>query len=348
MTSSANNRTPNNRVPSNRAPTIRDVAAAAEVSISTVSLYIRGDARVREATGRRIAAAIEKLNYVPRPRVSHKSKSKIFGFLVEKLPVPAFSDIVYGEVIYGMETVAREYGYGLSFSIIEDEQLPPMVTENQVGGILILGGSSANDALATTLTELEIPVMLVDNYVPGLPIPAVVPDNEWGGYAAFKHLIDLGHHRVAVIEGPRKYKTLTDRLNGALRAAAESGLAIPPEYRQVSLSAGRLRKGYREMKQLLSLPEPPTAVFAISDKTALGAYEAIREAGLNIPADISIVGFDNAVETEPALTTVNLPKYEMGALAMQQLIRLANGEVKIPSRINVYTELVVRQSTKRR
>ena len=331
-----------------RTPTIRDVAAEADVSTSTVSLYIRGDARVREETGQRIASAIEKLNYVPRSRAANKSRHKMFGFLVERLPVPAFSDIIYGEVIYGMETEARDYGYGLSISIIENEQLPRMVTDNQVEGILILGGSPTNDAVAKKLVQQNIPVVLVDNYIPGLQVPAVVPDNEWGGYTAFKHLLDLGHERIAIIEGPRKYKTLTDRLQGALRAAEDQGLSLPADYRQPSLSAGRLRKGYREMKQLLSLPNPPTAIFAISDKTALGAYEAIREAGLKIPDDISIIGFDNAVEAEPALTTINLPKYELGAVAMRQLIRLVNGEMKIPTRTNVYTELMVRASTQSR
>jgi LacI family transcriptional regulator len=328
-----------------RGPTIRDVAAEANVSISTVSLYIRERDRVTGETGRRIAAAIEKIGYIPRPRVPSKSDHKFVGFLVEKLPVPVFSDIFYGQVINGLETAAREQGYSLLFAIVENDQLPPMVTENQVSGLLFLGGSPTNDALIRILVQRELPLVLVDNYIPGLPVHAVVPDNAWGAYAAFKHLLELGHRRIAIIEGPRKYKTLTDRLYGALRAAEDHGLTLPPEYRQPSLSAGRLRKGYREMKQLLSLPQPPTAVFAISDKTALGAYEAIKEAGLKIPNDISIVGFDDVVETDPPLTTVHVPKYEMGVMAMQQLLNVIEDEVEIPIRTSLYTGLVVRDST---
>lgn len=102
------------------------------------------------------------------------------------------------------------------------------------------------------------------------------------------------------------------------------------------------------MKQLLATPDPPTAVFAISDKTAIGTLEAIKEAGLKGPDDISMVGFDNIADTEPPLTTINVPKYEIGALAMQRLIDIVNNEAKIPVRTNVYTELVIRGSTARK
>lgn len=329
--------------------TIRDVAAEANVSISTVSLFVRGQSRVSEETGQRIAAAIEKLNYIPRPR-SQSSENNIFGLLIERLPLPAFSDIFYGEVIRAIEAQAKEYGYGVMFSIIEDGHLPRMVTENQVRGVLFLGGSPTNDALATKLAEQGMPLVLVDNYVVGLRVDSIVPDNQWGGYSAVKHLIDLGHERIAIIEGPRKYKTLTDRLSGALRAAHDHDVSIRSEYRQSSLSAGRPRKGYLEMEQLLSLPEPPTGVFSISDKTAFGALEAIKDAGLKVPEDISIVGFDDVADsshTVPPLTTVHVPKYEMGVLAMQRMIEIMNREQKLPVRTCVYTSLVIRNSSAR-
>ena len=328
-----------------RRPTIRDVAAIANVSISTVSLFMRGPARVSSETGERIAAAIEKLNYTPRRRTEPAQEHNLFGLLIEQLPLPAFADIFYGEIIRAVEARAREYGYGLLFSIIEDSQIPRMVTDSQVRGVLILGGSPTNDALAAALVQRGMPLVLVDNYVPGLQADCIVPDNEGGGALALQHLIDLGHRRIAIIEGPRKYKTLTDRLRGALRAIEENGLPLPPEYRQESLSKGRSNKGYLEMKQLLSLPQPPTAVFAISDKTALGALQAIKEAGLKAPDDISIVGFDDVVETTPPLTTIHVPKYQMGLLAMEQLLRQVTNEVEMPVRFEVYTNLIVRNST---
>lgn len=328
-----------------RRSTIRDVAAEANVSISTVSLFMRGHAGVSNDTGQRIAAAIEKLNYAPRRRTDLIQDHKLFGLLIEQLPLPAFSDIFYGEIIRALEARAKAYGYGLLFSIIEDSQIPRMVTDNQVQGVLILGGSPTNDALATALLQRGTPLVLVDNYIPGLQVDCIVPDNEGGGALALQHLVDLGHRRIAIIEGPPKYKTLTDRLRGALRAAGENGLDIPPEYRQASLSKGRSNKGYLEMRQLLTLPHPPTAVFAVSDKTAFGALQAIKEAGLKVPDDISIVGFDDVADAVPPLTTIHVPKYQIGLLAMQQLLEKLNDQAEMPVRSQVYTNLVVRGST---
>ena len=165
--------------------------------------------------------------------------------------------------------------------------------------------------------------MLVDTYNANLPVDSIVPDNEWGGYNAFKHLVELGHRQIAIIEGPPKYKTLTDRRWGALRAAEELGVPIPPFYRHPSISSGYPKKGYREMKDLLALPQPPTAVFAVSDRAALGAIDAIKEAGLRVPEDISIVGFDDLANAEyavPPLTTVHYAREEMGTFALQALL----------------------------
>jgi LacI family transcriptional regulator len=328
-----------------RRATIRDVATEANVSISTVSLFVRGLTGVSNDTGQRIAAAIEKLNYTHRRREEVAPGHNFFGLLIEQLPLPAFSDIFYGEILRAIEAQAKKSGDGLLFSIIEDSQIPRMITDNQVRGVLILGGSPTNDALAAALVERNVPLVLVDNYVPGLQVDCVVPDNEGGGFLALQHLIDLGHERIAIIEGPPKYKTLTDRLRGALRAAKENGLELPPEYRQASLSKGRSNKGYLEMKQLLSLPNPPTAVFAISDKTAFGALEAIKEAGLKTPDDISMVGFDNVADAVPPLTTIHVPKYQMGILAMQQLLKKINHETEMPVLLQVYTHLIIRSST---
>jgi LacI family transcriptional regulator len=322
------------------------VAAEANVSTSTVSLFVRGRSGVSSDTGQRIAAAIEKLNYIPRRRTEFIPENNFFGLLVEQLPLPAFSDIFYGEIIRALEARAKEHGYGLLFSIIEDDRIPRMVTESHVRGVLILGGSPTNDMLAANLAQRGTPLVLVDNYVPGLQVDCVFPDNEGGGALAMQHLIDQGHHSIAIIEGPPKYKTLTDRLRGALRAAEENGLDIPPAYRQESLSKGRSNKGYLEMKHLLSLPHRPTAIFAVSDKTAFGALEAIKEAGLKVPDDISIVGFDDVADTVPPLTTIHVPKYQMGILAMQRLFELIEGEEEeLPVRCQVYTHLVVRSST---
>jgi DNA-binding LacI/PurR family transcriptional regulator len=175
-----------------------------------------------------------------------------------------------------------------------------------------------------------------------------VPDNEWGGYKAYQHLVQLGHRRIALIEGPPKYRTLTDRRWGALRAAEALGVPIRSEYRQPSISSGFPNKGYREMKQLLALQEPPTAVFAASDRAAFGAMDAIKEARLRMPEDISIIGFDDLGQSEhalPPLTTVHYAREQMGRVAMSHLLARIGGKTEEPVRTCVHTELVVRAST---
>lgn len=339
-------------LPSRRA-TIRDVAAEADVSIATVSLYMQGGKGVAGDTGERIAAAIKKLDYVPRPRAANgrattSRKGNFIALLMEELSFMAFPEAIYGAVIRAIELEARRHEFGLLLATIEENRIPQSVRDNQVEGVIILGGSPTNDALAVELAARKVPLVLVDTYNANLPVDSIVPDNEWGGYNAFKHLVELGHRQIAVIEGPPKYKTLTDRRWGALRAAEEFGIPIPPFYRHPSISSGYPKKGYREMKDLLALPQPPTAVFAVSDRAALGAIDAIREAGLRVPEDISIVGFDDLANAEyavPPLTTVHYAREEMGTFALQALLDRISNKSQAPTRTCVLTELVVRAST---
>ncbi len=215
-------------------------------------------------------------------------------------------------------------------------------------GVILLGGCPANDKLAVTLIRRKFPFVLLDNYVVGLAADSVLADNEWGGYQALTHLAELGHKHIAIIEGPRKYHTLEDRLFGALRAAQELGIPIPPAYRQPSISSGFPNKGYREMKELLQLKPRPTAVFVVSDRAAFGALEAIKEAGLSVPEDVSSVGFDDEVWAEhakPPLTTIRYPRQEMGAFAMARLLQRIEEPSLPPVRTHFYTELIARSST---
>lgn len=335
------------RLKTARRATIRDVASEAQVSISTVSLFVQGGAGVSLETSRRIATAIQKLGYVPRTRIQAPQRPKFFGIFMEELSAPAFPQAVYGAEVRGLELCARQHGYNIVFASVEEDVLPAAVADNHISGAILLGGCPANDKLALKLHEQAFPVVLLDTFIPGVAIDSVLPDNELGGYLALRHLAQLGHKRIAIIRGPLKYRTLTDRLWGALRAADELGINIPTEYLQPSISSGFANKGYREMKELLSLPHPPTAVFAVSDRSAFGALEAIKEVGLGVPDDVALVGFDNEVWAEhakPPLTTVRYAAHEMGVLAMKRLLERIETNSPAAQRINVQTELVIRQS----
>lgn len=332
-----------------RRPTIRDVAAQADVAISTVSLYLQEPQKVSAETGERIAAAVHQLGYKPRSRNGSRQPALMFGLLMEELASTAFPQTFYGRAIRAIETRAKELGFTMLFSSIHEDGIPPMVSNEQVAGVIVLGGSPANDALAGKLADYQVPLVLLDNYVPGLAVDTVLPNHSGGGYLAMQHLLALGHERIAIIEGPPKYRTLSDRLWGALRAAEEHDRPVPAAYRQPSISSGYPKKGYREMQQLLALPEPPTAVFAISDRAALGALEAIKEVDLSVPDDISLIGFDDetyGAHASPPLTTVRYDSALLGTLAMNQLAARIHEPTQEPVQITGYTHLVIRGSTK--
>src|SRR6266545_732339 len=138
------------------------------------------------------------------------------------------------------------------------------------------------------LEALQAPLVLIESYLPGQQLPCVLGDNFTAGHAVMQHLLNLGHRSIAILRGPRKYSSLNDRLKGCFAAAAEAGILIPAEYMPHTVS-GHPKKGYVQMQEILRLPQRPTAIVAISDKTAFGAMEAIKEAGLRIPEDIAIV-----------------------------------------------------------
>lgn len=329
--------------------TIRDVAKEAGVSTSTVSLFFQSPERVAAITGEQITKAAEKLGYTPRHRSANGVRPALFTLMMEELSLSAFPETIYGAIIRSIEAQARQHGMGMLLATVESDRIPQSIRENQAQGVIILGGCPSNDALAAELVQLGTPLVLVDTYIPGLSVASVVPDNEWGAYRAYQYLVELGHRRIALIEGPPKYRTLVDRRWGALRAAEELGVPIQPEYRQPSISSGFPQKGYREMKALLTLPELPTAVFAVSDRTAFGALEAIKEANLRVPEDISLIGFDDYADAEhanPPLTSVHYDREQMGIHAFEALRAQIEGRRSPGIRSVIPSELVVRASTR--
>ncbi|MGH2387023.1 MAG: LacI family DNA-binding transcriptional regulator [Chloroflexota bacterium] len=329
-----------------RRPTVKDVANDAGVSLATVSLVLNGKAGVGPETRRRVQSAIGRLGYRRRGR------RLVIGLLIERLSVPAYSDPLVGLIIHGIELAAGRLGYHVLLASVERgaTNLPAMVTEQQTGGLVVVGGGDISDDYIRSLVDIGLPLVLVDNYVSGLPVPSVLADNVTGAYLATRHLIDRGHRRIAILEGPRKYKTLTERREGYLRALEEADLPINHALMVKPLRLSP-RKGYHEARSLLALPaeQRPTAIFAISDKTALGALDALKEAGLSVPEDMALVGFDDVSDSEhvsPSLTTVRLPAHAMGEVAVQRLVELLEEGQTLPTKAVLYTELIVRESSR--
>ena len=328
--------------------TLKRIAQDAGVSLAAVSLAVNGRPGVSDETRERVQAVARKLGYTPRR--AQPGRTHLLGLVVENLPLPVLQDIFYAEVIGGMSAAVQAGGHGLMLHTLKaSEDVPAALSalRERSGGLLLLGGGDITDDCIRQLACTGVPFVLVDNYVIGEKYDSVLPDNFSAGQTATNHLIELGHRRIALLEGPRKYKTLTDRLKGYLGALNEAGIPIDPGA-MIKPISGTSKKGYLQMRQLLDSGDAPTGVVAISDKTAFGAMEAIREAGLRIPRDISIVGIDDVVESRhmlPPLTTVHIPKREFGRAAIEKLLRRIAEPNALPSKTVLYTELVVRGTT---
>lgn len=332
-------------------PTITDVAKLSGVSPSAVSMYLNNRPGISEQTHHRIANAIDQLGYVPRTN-STKNKSKGFiGLVVEQLPASLTGDLFYADVASGLQKEAEHLGYSIAISVIDEpiDTLPRLVDEDSVVGLIAIGGGDITDDLLERIVKNNIPLVAVDNKSNLRPVNSVMIDNYRGAYLATQHLIELGHKQIAIIQGPQKYKSLTERFHGYINALVDAGIEIDRNLIQAPLSSGLPNKGFMEMKALLEISTPPTAVFAVSDRTALGAISAIEEAGLKVPDDLSIVSFDDippyTYTNKPALTTVTSNRLEMGRIAMQRLHQVINNPSLVPINIVMPSQLIIRDSS---
>ncbi len=334
-----------------RRSNIRDVAAAANVSPSAVSLVIRGKPGVAAETRERVWAAISELGY-ELPASALAARNQAICLLIEKGNMPVVLDLFYGDVIRGFQAEAQRLGYQVLLHMYDSSADTPALLiqglPDEARGLVVANDGDIRPEIVLQMQELGLPLVLIENHAPNHRLNCVVGDNFEAGYVVARHLLDLGHRSIAILPGPTKYSSLVERLRGSLAALAEAGLIVPPNLMPQPVS-GYPVKGYLQMKEILRQPEHPTAVIAVSDKTAFGAMEAIREAGLRIPEDISLIGIDDVAEsafTHPPLTTFHIPRHEMGVIAMRKLRHLIEGKEEPAAKIVVYGELIIRDSTR--
>lgn len=330
-------------------PTMRDVAQAAAVSATTVWMVVHNKPGIPPETIDRVWAAINKLSYTVK-RENNGSKAASVGLLIEQSSIPAISDVFYGDIIRGFQAEAKQLGYYVLFSTFDrnsqDLDLLKMGFAENLSGFVVANDGDILHEMVMQLKIPNVPVVLIESYIEGQTFPAVLGDNFMAGYKIARHMLDKGYRKIGILKGPTKYSSLVDRYRGCLAAMAEANLLPPVEWMPEPVS-GHPLKGYVQMKEILELADRPNAIIAISDKTAIGAMEAIREEGLSIPHDIAIGSIDNTIEsgyTRPPLTTVHIPKYEIGVLALRKLHQIIEGEETIPVKNIVYSELIVRES----
>ncbi len=331
--------------------TIRAVAEAANVSLTAVSFYLNNKPGLSDATRARIADAVQRLGYVPRAPTGTALGLNFIGLLIERLPLSPFADMFYGDVIRGIETQARIIGYNVALMTVEASVSLPRLFEQHGGslaGVVILGGGDIGATTIDQVLQEGMPAVLVDTDTRQPLVHSIMPDYVGGAYDATRYLIDKGHRRIAFIQGSMKYRSLVERFHGYVSALVDAGLPIDPELIQPSISSGIPNKGYREMKALIASGTKFDAVFCVSDRTALNALDALREARLRVPQDMALIAFDNVAQashTSPPLTTVDVHKREMGALAIDLLhSQITAPNARLPVKTLMPTQLIVRDS----
>lgn len=332
-------------------PSMRDVARAAGVSLSSVSLVAAGRPGVSEETRARTLAVMRQLGYTPRPRPRQEQARYTLAVISERLTQPIEHDVFYAEILQGIQTEAQRHGHRVLLHLLERgaEDADALIAglRDEIDGMVLANGGDLTDETIMRLVGSELPAVLVDNYVVDRALHCVVADNVTAGYLATRHLLRLGHTRIGLLTGPRKYRSLVDRQEGYLDALTEHEAPVDPALMPAPTHHAGGQKGYQQMQRLLDLAEPPTAVVAISDKTAFGALEALKERGVQIPQDMAMVSIDDVEEsahTTPPLTTVRVPRSEMGAEAVRRLLALLRGEAPRPTKTVLYTQLIVRAS----
>ena len=308
-------------------PRIKDVAARAGVSTATVSVVLNdvNGARVAESTRDRIRAAAAELGYAPNnlARGLRTQRTHTIGLLSDRVVTTPYA----GRMILGAQEAAWSAGYVLMLvstggdPALEQEAVKALV-DRQVDGLLV--ATMYHRVVEPGSLGAAVPTVVLDSEVAGAGVPYVVPDEDEGGYTATETLLRAGHRRIAYVRNDDEVPATGLREQGYRRALADAGVEFDPE---LVVAAEAVSSGGEEATlRLLSRPDRPTAVFAFNDRMAIGAYRAARKVGLRIPADLSVVGFDDqelvAAELDPGLTTVALPHHAMGNWAASRLIDL--------------------------
>ncbi len=328
--------------------TIDDVARRAGVSVATVSRALRGLPHVSPSTRARVERIAEELDYRPNPHASRLAagRSGTIGIVV-----PVLNSWYYGNVLAGMHSVLSSRGVDLHLLVVEDEEgihrlarsLPSVA--KRVDGLIICD-LIGTDVLWNELVIRAMPVVTL-GFDTSL-FDAVRIDNEASAKMAVNHLLRLGHRRIGFIGGgddePLPFPTGDARRSGWVQALRAHG--IEPDSALDEAGGFRVALAESAMRRLLDAPRPPTAVFAASDEMAIGAMSALRHEGLDVPNDVSIVGFDDhLLAAASGLTTVHQPVVEMGAASVERLIARLEGDDGRPDLIEAPTRLIVRETT---
>ncbi|HQN43006.1 MAG TPA: LacI family DNA-binding transcriptional regulator [Anaerolineaceae bacterium] len=336
--------------------TSQDVADLAGVSRTTVSFVLNNVQRfnISTETRKKVLEAAEVLGYVPlaSAQALASNTARAIGLVMTRSPQYISSDAFMPQIIAGMLDIVKEQKLGLLIELVEPgeqrQTYLKLIRAKHIDGMILLTPRNDDEGLVE-LQELNIPAVVMGRLISATGLSSVDIDNRAAARTAVEHLIGLGHRQIGcILNAPVPYSSAYERLAGYQDALAQYG--ITPDQNWIKSADFDPMSGYTQMKLLLEEANRPTAVFIASDNVAIGAMLAMRDNGVRVPEDISIVGFDDIPSARffaPPLTTIRTPARELAQKSCFLLLDLISGRVKPPVHLTVETELIIRQSSQR-
>jgi DNA-binding LacI/PurR family transcriptional regulator len=335
-------------------PTIRDVAKKASVSTTTVSFVLnqRHGQAISERVTKRVWRAAQQLNYRPNASAAGLARKRTRNVALVFYREPQMiSNSFYSFVIQGALDAAMEAEYNLLFAYVHERyrshaDLPRVIREANTEGVLLI--REVHPRMVADIQALGLPVVTIDQYPPVTAVDRLEIDNRTGGALAARHLLELGHGRVAMLGAVRERPSIAERAAGFLEELERQLKPSRPRSRWIDCGDYNIEGGYDKARQLLSGRRELTALFCANDELATGVLWAAHELGVRVPEELSVVGFDNIAMSrfvQPPLTTVRVSKSDLGARAVRRLLELIEGKSTGIRRELVPVELVVRGST---
>ncbi len=327
---------------------LNDVAKRAGVSIATVSRVINNGTNVNEETRAKVLKAIKELKYQPS-RVAKRLRSKSVSSNLLGMLIPDIQNPFYVDVFRGVEDVAYENNYAIIMcNFAQDEKKEKLyldiLQQESIDG-LIAAPAHERDPKVLKLVKDGLPIVCVDRGLEGVDVDVVVVNNEKGAYSAVDYLAKAGYRRIAYISGQKQIPSSRYREDGYRKALEANGLEFDPEI--VKYGDSKLGSAVKLCDDLLSLSNPPDAIFTGNNLITLGALETIHNRNLQIPSDVAIIGFDDmywSISLNPPLSAVRQPAYEIGRRAGELLIQRISDPSRPPIQMTLSTELMIRKS----
>jgi DNA-binding LacI/PurR family transcriptional regulator len=333
-------------------PSVVDqIAKEMGVSNATVSRALNDRPGVGAALRDKIVAYARELQYTPNVIARGLATSQTFnlGFFIHEKPgLPVYSDPFYLEILTSTQQVIARSDYHVTFESLPDEVLTRptefrFVRERRADA-MVLAGPDIPASFIIHMLHTGLPVVLVDNHLDYLPANCVNSDDEGGAYRAARFLFEAGHTQIGVVAGPPSWASTARRVRGYRRAADEAGIALT----EVHADETTIESGQAAYTKVIERQPAITALCAVNDSMAIGAIRAARAGGRRVPDDLSVIGFDDiawAVHNDPPLTTVRIPRLQMGKEVAHRLLTLLADPDLLPSEIIVPVELIQRGST---